>query len=109
MTGWGNKVEKSMDTIVAETGITLDTRLFCKNIIVLSLEVAYNLTEALSWLAHIFHRDMDLMLLYLASLSIWSPNPGVSTMVNEIRVPSSSNSNSVGGQYKCSFACDRFQ
>src|SRR5438045_3106999 len=31
---------------------------------------------------------------YLASLSIWSPNPGVSTMVKEIRVPSSSSSSS---------------
>lgn len=30
----------------------------------------------------------------LASLSIWSPNPGVSTMVSEIRVPSSSSSSS---------------
>lgn len=29
---------------------------------------------------------------YLASLSIWSPNPGVSTMVSEMRVPSSSSS-----------------
>ena len=34
------------------------------------------------------------MLCYLASLSIWSPNPGVSTMVSEMRVPSSSSSNS---------------
>lgn len=31
---------------------------------------------------------------YLASLSIWSPNPGVSTMVSEMRVPSSSSSSS---------------
>lgn len=30
----------------------------------------------------------------LASLSIWSPKPGVSTIVNEIRVPSSSRSSS---------------
>lgn len=30
----------------------------------------------------------------LASLSIWSPNPGVSTIVKDIRVPSSSSSNS---------------
>lgn len=29
---------------------------------------------------------------YLASLSIWSPKPGVSTMVSEMRVPSSSSS-----------------
>lgn len=31
---------------------------------------------------------------YLASLSTWSPKPGVSTMVREIRVPSSSSSSS---------------
>ena len=30
----------------------------------------------------------------LASLSIWSPNPGVSTIVKDMRVPSSSSSNS---------------
>jgi hypothetical protein len=29
---------------------------------------------------------------YLASLSIWSPKPGVSTTVSEMRVPSSSSS-----------------
>ncbi len=33
---------------------------------------------------------------YLASLSTWSPKPGVSTIVSEIRVPSSSNSSSDG-------------
>ena len=38
--------------------------------------------------------DLDRAFHYLASLSIWSPNPGVSTIVSEIRVPSSSSSNS---------------
>lgn len=33
-------------------------------------------------------------MLYLASLSIWSPKPGVSTTVREMRVPSSSSSSS---------------
>lgn len=35
-----------MDTIVTEAGITLDTGLLCKNIIVLAFEIANNLAEA---------------------------------------------------------------
>jgi hypothetical protein len=42
-----NKVEKSMDTIVAESWVTLNARLLCKNVVVLSLEVANNLAEAI--------------------------------------------------------------
>lgn len=42
----GNKVEKSMNTIVAESWVTLNARLLRKNIIVLSLEIANNLAEA---------------------------------------------------------------
>lgn len=45
MTGWGDKVEQSMNPIVTETWVTLDTGLLCKNIIVLSLKVSYNLAE----------------------------------------------------------------
>jgi hypothetical protein len=81
-----------MDTVVAESGVTLDTGLLSENIIVLAFEVANDLTKArsLSVVASPDHQDLP----YLASLSIWSPKPGVSTMVREMRVPSSSNSNS---------------
>jgi len=92
MAGRCDKVEKSMDTVVAESGVTLDTGLFCQNIIVLSLKVANDLAEAA-----ILSVTVLLSLCYssyLASLSIWSPKPGVSTIVREMRVPSSSNSNS---------------
>lgn len=42
----GNKVEKCMNTIVAESWVTLNARLLRKNIVVLSLEIANNLAEA---------------------------------------------------------------
>lgn len=46
MTGWGNEVEKYVDTVVAESRITLDTGLFSQNIIILPFEVTANLGEA---------------------------------------------------------------
>ena len=46
MAGWSNEVEKDVNTVVAESGITLDARLLGKNIIVLSLKVSLNLGEA---------------------------------------------------------------
>ena len=46
MAGWSDEVEESMNTIVAESGVTLDTGLLCQNVIVLSLEVANNFTKA---------------------------------------------------------------
>jgi len=91
MASWGDKVEKGMDTVIPESRVTLDTGLFGKNIIILTFKVAHNFTETIimlileTWL-------MRCRSTYLASLSIWSPKPGVSTMVNDIRVPSSSSS-----------------
>lgn len=41
-----DKVEKSVDTVVPEPGVTLDTRLFSQDIVVLALEVANDLGEA---------------------------------------------------------------
>jgi hypothetical protein len=38
--GRGDKVKHGVDTVVPEARVTLDTRLFGQNIIVLSLEVA---------------------------------------------------------------------
>lgn len=35
-----------MDTIVPESWITLDTRLLGKNIVILALEIAYDLSKA---------------------------------------------------------------
>lgn len=95
MAGRSDEVEKDVDTIVTEAGVTLDTRLLGENVIVLTLEVADNLAKAMGTSAY---NTMSCALRwydpYLASLSIWSPKPGVSTMVREIRVPSSSSSNS---------------
>jgi hypothetical protein len=46
MAGGGDEVEHGVDTIVSEAGVTLDTRLLSKNVIVLPLEVANDLGEA---------------------------------------------------------------
>jgi hypothetical protein len=51
MAGRSNEVQKSVNTIVAEAGVTLDTRLLRKNIIILALKIANNFTKALSWSA----------------------------------------------------------
>jgi hypothetical protein len=46
MAGRRDEVEHSVHTVVSEAGVTLDTRLLSKNVIVLPLEVANNLGEA---------------------------------------------------------------
>jgi hypothetical protein len=46
MTGRCDEVQQDVYTVVAESGVTLNTRFLCKNVIVLSLEVANNLAEA---------------------------------------------------------------
>jgi hypothetical protein len=46
MASWSNKIKQSMNTIVAESGVTFDAGFFGQNVIVLSFEVADNLTEA---------------------------------------------------------------
>lgn len=46
MAGRSNEVQKSVNTIIAEPGVTLDTRLFRKNIIVLALKIANNFAKA---------------------------------------------------------------
>lgn len=43
MTSGSDKVKHSVDSVVSEAGVTLDTRLLGKNIIILSLEVANDL------------------------------------------------------------------
>jgi hypothetical protein len=95
MAGGCDEVEQDVDTVVAESGVTLDTRLLGQNVIVLALEVANNLAKAASPCQY---RGIDALHVFgarhLDSLSTWSPNPGVSTTVREMRVPSSSSSSS---------------
>lgn len=45
MTGRCDEVEQGMDTVIAEAGVTLDTGLLCKDIVVLTLQVANNFLE----------------------------------------------------------------
>lgn len=103
VTGWCDKVKENVDAVVAESWVTLDSRFFGKNVIVLSLEVSNNLGEAVmaQHYSSSYRANICLCMCirgcvssYLASLSIWSPNPGVSTTVREMRVPSSSSSSS---------------
>jgi hypothetical protein len=93
MSGGRNEVKQDVNAVVAEARITLDTRLLRKDVIVLSLEVTNDLREAILRSANYYLRRRT-SCTYLASLSIWSPKPGVSTMVKEMRVPSSSSSRS---------------
>jgi hypothetical protein len=46
MTGWGNEIEKRVDPIIPEAGITLNARFFCKNIIILAFKVTNNFLES---------------------------------------------------------------
>ena len=88
-----DEVEKYMNAVVAESGIALDTRFLSQDVVVLSFEIAsdFGETELIKSCPSFL---MCSEMIYLASLSIWSPKPGVSTIVREIRVPSSSSSSS---------------
>lgn len=46
MTGGGDEIKESMNTVVPKAGVTLDTRLFGENIIILAFKVAHNFLEA---------------------------------------------------------------
>lgn len=46
MAGRRDEVEHGVDAVVPEAGVTLDTRLLCKDVVILSLEEANNLREA---------------------------------------------------------------
>ena len=46
MSGGWDEVEEGVHPVVAEAGVTLDTRLLGKNVVVLALKVANDLLEA---------------------------------------------------------------
>lgn len=46
MAGWGDEVKEDVDTVVAESGVTLDAGLFCEDVVVLSLKVTNYFREA---------------------------------------------------------------
>lgn len=48
MTSGRNEVEQRMNTVVPEPWVTPDPGLLCKNVIVLALEIADNLLEAVT-------------------------------------------------------------
>lgn len=74
-----------MYTVVSETRITLDTRFFGKDIIILTLKVSHNFLETkMQGMSKTKEKSKSMLLCYHRSLSILSPNPGVSTMVSEI-------------------------
>ena len=47
MAGWRNEVEESMNSVVTEARVSLDARFFGENVIVLALQIADNLLEAI--------------------------------------------------------------
>ena len=52
MTGGSGEVEESVHTVVTESRITLDTGLLGKNVVVLALEVARDLTKTINSISH---------------------------------------------------------
>jgi hypothetical protein len=96
MAGRGDKVEESVDSIVTEAWVTLDARLFSKDIIILALNVSSDLSKSEVNHKHQYNidevRHIIVSATHVNSLSMLSPNPGVSTIVKEIRTPSSSSS-----------------
>lgn len=45
MSGGSDEVKEGVDSVISETGVTLDSRLFGQNVIILSFEVANDLAE----------------------------------------------------------------
>lgn len=87
-----------MYPVVSEAWITLDSGLFRQNVIVLTFEVADNLLKPGQY--HGVKMGSEKEDTYANSLSMLSPNPGVSTMVRAIRTPSSSSSTDFGSTEK---------
>jgi hypothetical protein len=83
-----NEVKQSVNTVITESWVTLDSVFFGENVIVLALQIANNFLEAYDHgrfvrTAYTVNK-MTSQTSYHFSLSMLSPNPGVSTMVNEI-------------------------
>ena len=82
-----------MNTVVPEARITLNSRLLCKNVVILTFQVSDNLLESVHNTFELENDVKKMSRTYANSLSMLSPNPGVSTIVRAMRTPSSSNSN----------------
>src|ERR1700744_4154853 len=74
MPGGRDKVEQDVHAVVSEARVTLDARLLGQDVVVLALQVADDLGEAV-WVSQAKQAKAKAN---LASLSIWSPKPGVS-------------------------------
>lgn len=46
MSSWRDEIEQSVHTVITEAGVTLDTRLFSKNVIVLAFKISNDLLES---------------------------------------------------------------
>ena len=92
MAGGRDEVEESMHPVVPETRVTLDSRLFSENIVILAFKVADDLLEAAQEMMNVWPIGEEDDATHANSLSMLSPNPGVSTMVRAMRTPSSSSS-----------------
>jgi hypothetical protein len=107
VTRWRDEVKQSVNPVVPEPWVSLDTRLLCEDTIILSFEVRRDLgkAEPVSIYSRTPTKAVNNMLgrrvitsrnTHQCSLSMPSPNPGVSTMVNAILTPSSSSSTLTG-------------
>ena len=91
-----DEVQKNMHSVVAIPDVTLDSRFCSEDVVKLLLKILHNLPKAKRDDLSVLNSRFCISSAYQASLSIWSPNPGVSTTVRDTRVPSSSNSSSDG-------------
>lgn len=78
-----DEIEHGVHAVVSESRVTLDSGFRRKYALVLPFHVPNDLGEAVYTSAHGMHTKSEKA--YQASLSIWSPKPGVSIMVREMR------------------------
>ena len=90
MTCRRDEIQQSMNTVVSETRITLDPGFLGQNVIVLAFQVTHDLLKTVDELLMSAHGRIYCT--HANSLSMLSPKPGVSTIVNAMRTPSSSSS-----------------
>ncbi len=90
-----------MDSVILEARITLDSGLLSQHVVIFTLKVFNDLGKAKGFKQLVtmnYSFETGSSIGYLASLSIWSPKPGVSTIVSDIRVPPSSSSSRSTGE-----------
>lgn len=98
MASRGNEIYQCVNPVISKSWVTFNPRFFSQDIIILTFDIRQNLLKADTFHQPTFisHSESKWKASYQNSLSIPSPNPGVSTIVRAILTPSSSNSTLTG-------------